>query len=342
MAVTLKEVAKKAGVHQSVVSRILNNKADNYNISEKRRKEIRQAAIDLGYVPNVSARIIQEGSFGSVALLLSSDRGKSYLPIYLLETIHDKLEKCDKHLLLTKLPDAYSDDSAKIPKVLQTLMSDGLIVDYTYQVSEEIVTQIENHILPSVWIFVKREYDSIFPDSYKAARKATRKLIKAGRKKIAYVNEMTFFSDDIADWHYSVFDRYAGYESEMKKAGMRPWRISNNGKLLPRENQIEYFIKLFSDKKNKPDALLLYWASLTAPIICAARQVGLRIPQDLSIITFSGYLAQNIGLTINAMVEPEIEVGAKAVDMLLKKINHPGRKYKSQSVNFSYWDNGTV
>lgn len=341
MAVTLKEVAKKVGVHPSVVSRILNNKADNYNISDKRKDEIRQAARDLGYIPNISARIIQEGSFGCVALLLSSDRGKSYLPIHLLESIHDELEKDSKHLLLTKLPDAYSDDHAKIPKVLQTLMADGLIIDYTHQVFDEIVSQIENHILPAVWINVKREKDSIYPDNFKAARIAARKLIKAGRKRIAYVTEMTHFSGEMTDLHYSIADRYAGYEFEIKKAGLQQRNIDNNCKLLAREKQVDYFAEILS-KPDRPDAMMLYWSSLAAPIVQAARKVNLRIPEDLSLITFTSYLSQNTGLTIDAMVEPEIEIGVKAVHMLNKKIKNPGVKFSSQSVDFSYWQAGSV
>ncbi len=341
MAVTLKEVAKKAGVHPSVVSRILNNKADNYNISEKRRNEIRQAAVDLGYVPNISARIIQEGSFGCVAMLLSSDSGKSYLPSHLLESIHDELEKNDKHLLLTKLPDAYSDDRSQIPKVLQTLMADGLIIDYTHQVSEEIIYQIENYTLPAVWINIKRERNSIYPNNIEAGKIAVKKLVETGRKKIAYVTEITYFAGDYLQFHFSVADRYAGYEAEMKKAGLKSRNINNNNKLLTREKQVEYFTKIFM-KPDRPDALVLYWSSLAAPIIQAARNAKLHIPEDLAIITFSSYLSQNTGLTINALVEPEIEMGVKAVKMLSQKMKNPGKNFKSQAVDFSYLECGSV
>jgi len=341
MPITLKEVAKTVGVHPSVVSRVLNNKADNYNISEKRKEEIRQAALDMGYVPNISARIIQEGSFGCVALLLSSDVGKSYLPIHLLESIHDELEKNNKHLLLTKLPDAYSDDSSQVPKVLQTLMADGLIIDYTHQVSEKIVSQIEKHTLPDVWINVRHNKDSVYPDSKKSAKTATQKLIKAGRKRIAYVSEMTHFSGDMSDLHYSITDRYTGYEFEIKKAGLQPRNINNNDKRLAREKQVEYFTEILS-QPNRPDAMLLYWSSLAAPIVQAARKLNLRIPEDLSLITFASYLSQNTGLTIDAMLEPEIEMGIKAVRMLNKKIKNPGKRFSSQAVDFTYWSNGSV
>ncbi len=128
--------------------------------------KIRKTANELGYIPNISARAVKNGSFGCVALLLSSLGERSYLPNHLLDSIHAELEKHGKHLLLTKLPDANAEAISQTPKILRTLMADGLIVDYTHHVSSEIVSQIENHILPSVWINTKREKDTVYPDNF--------------------------------------------------------------------------------------------------------------------------------------------------------------------------------
>ncbi len=341
MAITLKDVAKVVGVDPSVVSRVLNNKAENYNISKERKKEIKKAAHDLGYVPNISARIIQEGCFGCVALLNSSDSGKSYLPSHLLESIHDELEKNNKHLLLTKLPDASSEEFSKMPKVLQTLMADGLIVDYTHQVSEEIVSQIEKHSMPAVWLNVKRDKDAVFPDNKKAGKIATRKLIEAGHKNISYVTEITHFIGNNSEYHYSVADRYIGYEIEMKKARLKTQNINNNNKVLLREKQVDYFVKILS-QPDRPTAMVLYWSSIAAPIIQAARILKLRVPQDLAIITFASCMAESSGLTIDAMIEPEIEMGIEAVKILDEKIKNSGKNLSSRIIDFSYRKAGSV
>jgi len=341
MAITLKDIAKVVGVHPSVVSRVLNNKADNYNISERRIEEIKQAALDLNYVPNISARIIQEGCFGCVAMLLSSDAAKSYLPSHLLESIHDELEKNNKHLLLTKLPDAAADEFSKMPKVLQTLMADGLIVDYTYQVSDEIVTQIEKHSMPAVWLNVKHDKDAVFPDNKKASEIATQKLIDFGHKKIGYVGELTHFTDDFSTAHFSVADRYFGYEIGMKKANLQPLNINNDNKILPRENQVDYFIKILS-QPDRPTAIVLNWTSIAAPVIQAARFLRLRVPQDLALITFASFMAESAGLTIDAMIEPEIEMGVEAVKMLCEKMKKPKKVLPSRVLDFSYRKVGSV
>jgi LacI family transcriptional regulator len=55
MVVTLKNIANKAGVDISVVSRVLNNKGDEFRISKERQDTVRKMAKSLGYVPNVSA-----------------------------------------------------------------------------------------------------------------------------------------------------------------------------------------------------------------------------------------------------------------------------------------------
>ena len=341
MAITLKDVANVIGVDPSVVSRVLNNKAGNYKISEVRKEEIKRVARDLGYIPNISARIIQDGCFGCVALLISSDSGKSYLPSHLLESIHDELERSNKHLLLTKLPDANSNEYSKMPKVLQTLMADGLIVDYTHQVSGEIVSQIEKHTLPAVWLNVKRDKDSVFPDNIKAGETAARKLIEAGHRRIAYITEITHFTDNYLAAHFSVKDRYLGYENEMKKSGLRPLNINNNNILLPREKQVEYFMEILA-QKDRPTAMLAYWTSITSPIIQAARNLRLRVPQDLSLITFASCMAESGGLAIDAMIEPEKEMGIEAVRMLNEKMKNPGKVLPSRLIDFSYRDAGSI
>ena len=341
MAITLKDIAKVVCVHPSVVSRVLNNKADNYNISESRIEEIKQTARDLNYVPNISARIIQEGCFGCVAMLLSSDVAKSYLPSHLLESIHDELEKNNKHLLLTKLPDAAADEFSKMPKVLQTLMADGLIVDYTYQLSDEIVLQIEKHSMPAVWLNVKHDKEAVYPDNKKASEFATQKLIDSGHEKIAYVGELTHFTNDFSIAHFSVADRYFGYETGMKKANLKPLNINNDNKILPRDKQVDYFIEILS-QTCRPTAMVLNWTSIAAPIIQAARFLRLRVPQDLALITFASYMAESAGLTIDAMIEPEIEMGVESVKMLCKKIKKPEMVLPSHIVDFSYRKAGSI
>ena len=59
MAATLKDIAKKVGVHPSTVSRVLSGKYDNFNVSKKMRDSIFRTAKDINYVPNEMARSLR-------------------------------------------------------------------------------------------------------------------------------------------------------------------------------------------------------------------------------------------------------------------------------------------
>jgi len=339
MAVTLKQIAETVGVDVSVVSRVLNDKDGAFNFTEKRKEEIRKTAEALGYIPNISARAIRLGSFGCVALLLSCHGERSYLPNRLLDSMHKELERNGKHLLLTKLPDASGEDISQMPTVLKTLMADGLIVDYTHHVSHGIISKIENFILPKVWINTKRDFDCVYPNNLKAGMEAADRLIKLGHKKIAYVADVSYKPSKYGE-HYSIPDRYNGYAIQMEKAGLEIKKYSRENKIIPKNKQVDYFVNILS-KPDRPTAMVLYWSSLVPAVLSAARKLGISIPNKLSLITFAGCLSYDSGLSINAMIEPEEEMGIESVKMLDEKMKKHEEAIKSLSLNFSYFDMGS-
>lgn len=339
MAVTLKQIANIVGVDVSVVSRVLNDKTENYHFTEERMEQIRKTARELGYIPNTYAQAVKTGKFGCVALLLSSYGDRSYLPNLLLDSMHKELEKRGKHLILTKLPDANGEDYSKTPAILKTLMADGLIVDYTHHVSQGIESRIENFVLPKVWINTKRDTNCVYPDNYNAGMKAAGKLLKSGHKNIAYVTDVSYQISKYGE-HYSMPDRYNGYAAAMKKAKLKIHKIDGEGKVVPKNKLIDYFVKILS-QPDRPTAMILYWSILVPPVLNAARKLGLNIPDDLSLITFAGCISQHAGLSVNAMIEPENEMGIESVKMLVRKITEPDKSIKSKPLIFSYYDTGS-
>ena len=339
MAVTLKNIADAVGVHVSVVSRVLNDKDDEFQYTEKRKEEIRKTARKLGYVPNISARSVKSGNFGCVALLLSSYGERSYLPNRLLDSMHRELEKNGKHLLLTKLPDANGEDSSQTPVVLKTLMADGLIVDYTHHVSPGIISRIKNFVLPKVWINTKRDFNCVYPDNMKAGIEATDKLIKLGHKNIAYITDISYQPSKFNE-HYSIFDRYDGYAYAMKKADLKPRKFNGDRKIVQKNLQEKYFTKILSNK-NRPTAIVLYWSSLVPAVLSSARKLKINIPDELSIVTFAGCTTLNDGLCASAMIEPEREMGIESIKMLNRKIKMPDKRIQSLPLSFAYYDAGT-
>ena len=331
MVVTIKHIAKKAGVDISVVSRVLNNRGDEYRISKQRQSKVRKIAKSLSYSPNLSAQAIRTGRFGCAALLLSSYKDRSFLPHLVLDGIHDELEKHDLHLLLTKLPDERPDDLSSLPKVFRTLMADGLIVNYVRELSPCLASLIEQNESPTVWVNVKKEQDCIYSDSYRASHTATEKLIDLGHKRIAYFD---FHHPDInkSGIHYSARDRFFGYRDAMSRADLKPCDV--------RREEIDYIVKVLS-QPDRPTAFVSYWSTGVPILLRAIRMAGLTVPNDISLITMAGQ--SNLDeLCASAMIEPDHDMGREAARMLIKKTQDCNTiAMPSKVLQFSYVDFGT-
>lgn len=78
--ITIKDIAKKAGVSQGTVSNVLNNKG---NVSSIKVKKVLEAAEELGYVPNEKAKLLRKGHTDTLAVLLPNISSKHYLNFYL-------------------------------------------------------------------------------------------------------------------------------------------------------------------------------------------------------------------------------------------------------------------
>jgi LacI family transcriptional regulator len=336
MPITLKEIAFRAGVDISVVSRILNDKADQYRISKACQEKVKKVALDLGYVPNAYAVGIKTGEFHCVALLQSGMAGKSFLPEKLVSEIHRNLEKEDKHLLLANIPETSSQD---IPRIFRSLMADGLIVNFYEDLPPQVRRAIAKTSMPTVWMNYKMQYNSVYPDSFTAAKKATEHLIKLGHKRIAYCN--VYYKDLRKDAHYSVSERRQGYTEAMKEASLELMDITPD---YPVDDSMDKQVALFQSVLKRPDrptAFLLYWSFSIPPLQKAAYNLNLNIPGDLSVITFACESHQRIGLTATAMLEPETDMAQQAVAMLAQKMHTRDANTPSVKLDYYFLDMGT-
>ncbi|MCD4826035.1 MAG: LacI family transcriptional regulator [Phycisphaerae bacterium] len=344
MRITLKDIASEVGTDPATVSRVLNDKGRQAGISQKRAAKILKAAQKLRYIPNSSARAIRTGRFDCATLLLSTHRTCSYLPTLLLEGMHDELAKQDMHLTLAKLPDEQLSSEGYVPKILRYMMSDGLLIDYTHQLPAKLESMIQRHKIPAVWINTKRETNCVYPDNLAAGRRATEHLLNLGHRRIAYVDYITG-RDGIAEAHYSATDRCRGYEQAMRSVGLEPRTIRPDKGRVPGGEEVA-FTKNWLDAPDRPTAVVVYWIASAMPVLHAALASGLRVPEDLSMVTFNSEsfgsdVIRESGLYISAMIEPERRMGREAVRMLIKKLDKSTIDMPSKSLSFALEELGT-
>jgi DNA-binding LacI/PurR family transcriptional regulator len=313
---TLKEVAKRCRMSVATVSHVLGSRADRY--SEKTRKRVLQAASDLGYRPNSSARAMRSGKFNSLALLIGCEVHRSYLPDALLRGVHDAIAIRNQGLYVGILPDEKLTSEELIPHLLQQWRVDGLLINYNAFVPARMAGLIKAHRLPSVWVNANREGDAVRPDDRAGGALAVEHLLQLGHRRIAYV-DLVYAENETPD-HYSATERCAGYADALRKAGLKPMAIRSPSRLKGSERPAFLAAQL---KAHRPTAAVAYINSSAACAIQAAQIAGLRVPRDLSVITFSDDPADVAGFTATTILLPWREVGTRAVEMLMTKIEKP-------------------
>jgi LacI family transcriptional regulator len=290
-------------------------------------------ARQLGYRPNRYARSIKSGRFGAIALLQSLHERRSYLPNSLLNSIGKILNEKDLLLTLASVTDEQLADPTFIPHILRILSVDGLLINYNAGFPERLIDLVRRYHIPSVWINAKPGTDCLYPDDISAVSQATDYLLGLGHQKIAFIDYNYGYCNDIPV-HYSNYDRCFGYGQAMQRAGLAPWEIRGETS-LPMPDRCEFSLHWLA-LPMRPSAVITYTWETALPVVLAARSLGLRIPEDLSIITFNDHVTDELGLRIDTMVLPEARIGQQAIGWLLEKIEDPSKLFPAEAVELDF------
>jgi len=319
---TIATIAEQMGLSKATVTHVLNGRAEQQRIRPETQQRVLEVARKLGYRANASARAIRAGRFGNIAFVQSL-LGQ-YLPRELMLGLTRAIVDKDMHLVLTQVPDRVIDDEAYLPHTMRELSADGVLIYRHVGFSSTFLEQIHGSRIPAVFLNIKQESDCVHPDDLQGGRLATEYLLGLGHERIVYVA-----SEQLPDEHphYSEHDRQEGYRQAMASAGKTP-RVH----LLPRhwensgqagvDQRIEAVRALLS-RPDRPTAIVAYELTEGMATIHAASQLGLRIPQDLSLIQFHNRIDDRYFMPIQTVSNMMEEVGAQAVGMLLEKITNP-------------------
>jgi len=333
---TLKQIAEHAGVSQATVSYVLNGREKLVRISADRANSIRQLAERMDYRPNSAAKAISLGRFGSVALLQSTRPHSGFMPAELLGGILERLNVCDLHLMIAKLPDEKLRSDAILPKILREWATDGFLIDYVAGIPPKFIQNIKRRKVPSIWLNSKQDADSIYFDDFGAGRRAASELLARGHRSIIFA-----FSGDTEDPknHYSVGDRYQGYCAALRAAGLPIRRL--HGPDVGSAGLFQKFVEIFRGA-DRPSAVVTYSPYEALAAIRAAMINGLEIPGDLSAITFNERIVDFGGQALATCLLPERLMARTAVDSLVQKINDPSQAIDRQVLAFDFEPGGTL
>ncbi len=303
--VSIKDIAKAAGVSHSTVSRALRNSP---LVNAQTAAYIRQLAEEMGYIPNVVAQSLVTQRTYTVGLVVTSIADPFVDQI--VEGIEDLATREGYSVFLSS---SHADPGREIA-VVETFHRrrvDGVIV-LASRVGSMYTERLQELGVPIVLINNQAEgayLYSVAVDDLGGARKAVRHLVELGHKYIAYVG-----------CHFrppSNRRRLEGYRQELAQAG------------LPYASELVIHAKTFSDVENGrlalrrlldagATAVFCYNDRMAIGLMVEARERGVRVPQDLSVVGFDNIEASwYVSPPLTTVHQPRFEMGQQAMQMLL-------------------------
>lgn len=307
--ITSAEVAARAGVSQSAVSRVFTPGA---SASAKTTEKVRRAAQELGYRPNVLARAMVSGKSRIIGLIVAYLDNQFYPDA--LEKLSNALQEKGYHVLIFMA----SQTAGNIDKVVDEILDyqvDGIIAA-SVALSSELSERCRVAGIPMV-LFNRSQDDpemsAVTSDNYEGGRKVATYLIAQGFKKIGY----------IAGWEGASTqrDREAGFVDTLRHANIKLHaREVGNFTTKGAEDAARSMFR-----QDPPDVVFVANDHMAMAVMDVLRfDLGLRIPQDVSVIGYDDVPAAAWRVyDLTTVRQPANRMVAQAVDILLDKIENP-------------------
>jgi DNA-binding LacI/PurR family transcriptional regulator len=316
--ITQKMLADKLGLSRQAVSFALGGGG---TLSEETRERIKSEAARLGYRPNVAAKAMASGRFGAVALL-SGDFHRGYLPSAALTGIEEALAERGARLVFASVGRDQLKQQRRF-QLLDELSVDGVLLMEGAGETDALDKLMSRQPVPCVWLNRQAAWDCVFPAERTLARLAAAHLVSLGHTNMAWLDHTV----DGARAHFSREERRAGFREEMK-ARRLPARI-----IEPEAGaSLREVLGAALRAPGRPTALACAATSEAELALLVAAELGIKVPAQLSIITIAVPRPSVADQALCYVRQPFYWVGRRAVEMLWKKLEQPGKRCRALAV----------
>jgi len=309
MKVTIYDVAREAGVSIATVSNLINNKG---HVSEKTKKHVLEVMERLNYQPNFLASAltgkqtytlglvvpdISNPYYGQLARAIESRAIELGYSVILCSTYHEE-ERIRKYISL-----------------LQQKKVDGIMIgtgegdNIFEQLNKlEIPIALVGRDIPAISV------TSVLVDDFVGGYLATKHLVELGHKKIGIITE-----------NFKVIntnERLRGYKFALEEAGI-PFcdQLLKTCDFTVESGKIKT-VELLQNSAIRPSAIFACNDLLAIGVIQAAKEMNLRVPEDLSVVGFDNIMfASYTDPPLTTVAQPIDQIGMKAMDLIVDEIN---------------------
>jgi LacI family transcriptional regulator len=320
---TIRDVAKKAGVSVSTVSRTINGVVF---VEESTRSRVLDAIEELHYQPNYLAKGLKEGKTNTLCLIIPSIRNPS-INIF-SRGVEDASRRNGYTLILCNTDENTAIEKQYIQKmqsnwvdgiVFCTATSNSDILDYLYGIDYPIVLAIREY---------NQDFDTFCVDNFKGGYIATQYLIEKGFRRIGILTgrlDLNLYFERLEGYKKALYDYGLPYNqdfvisaTECEKANIR----------------FEPKIDIVMNWKNKPDSFFATGDLIAINAIDEMRRIGFTVPGDVSVIGFDDIdICPLVYPSLTTVSQPLYQIGLDATERLIKRIRS---KKKLDPVNVKF------
>lgn len=307
---TIRDVAKRADVGVGTVSRVINGSA---SVSHATRQKILAAIEELQYTPNPAARRLSRGKTMVIGTIVPYFTNPSV--VRRLQGIVSVITDSDYDLILFDVESEERRD-VFLRDVTRRHMVDGLLV-VSLTPSDEDANQLLSSQIPTVLIDAYHpQLSRIIVNNVAGGYQATKHLISLGHRKIGFISD---FLDD--PFNSPVRDRFQGYQNALAEAAI-PFtpayhQQGSHGRFQARE--MAYTLLTLP---NPPTAIFAYSDTQAVGVLEAARELGINVPKQLSVVGFDNIEAAEY-LQITTVRQALYESGVRGCKLLLDRMAAP-------------------
>ncbi|CAM3622002.1 LacI family transcriptional regulator [Deinococcus saxicola] len=314
----IQDVAALAQVSTATASRALSRPE---MVADGTRKRVMKAAQQLGYQPNVMARSLRQRESRTVGLIVADILNPFHA--LLAKGVQDTAEQ-QGYVTLLFNSDEQPEKEARAINTLRGHLLQGLIVVPTSGTRDHLKALPKLPVVELDRVSGNPQASTVTVDNVSGARAATAHLTGLGHTRIGMIVGQQNISTGV--------DRYAGYRAGLESAGLAyDPALVRSGHHREDDGHRAALELLASPDVQRPTALFVGNNEMTVGAVLAARELGLRIPEDLSIVGFDdSRWAQTMSPPLTVVAQPAYELGVHACEQLFSLLHGAGRAARVQ------------
>ncbi len=316
---TIKDIANYLTISVSTVSRALTN---DKNIRSETRDRVIAAAEALGYRPNPVATNLKYGRSGTVGVLVP----EMITPFasQIIGGIQHALHSCGIKIIIADSHESWQIERENIA-TMEKFMVDGIIVCLSdYKENRDEYLRLQRAGMPMVFfdrIPHGMEVSQVIVDDYYKSFFLIEHLIRAGRKHIAHIHGPASV--------YNSLERYKGYRDALHKFNIELSQdliiksgLGFDDGALAAEELMNRGVKI--------DAIFAFTDTLAIGAMNKLREMGVAMPDDIAITSFSGTQLSKLVTPQLTTIEPPLhQMGIEAANLILERIEDPHSPVRS-------------